>query len=556
MVEHSSSSWSLLLSELATLAEIATRAGSDHDREALTATPGNASSRCEGLQLIVSAGQDKRNRGSTMRGKPKMYVLAVIMLVLGFLFPAPAAGSTSTTVVTLWIGNPVMSIDAVRQPIDAGGTNPVIVENRTLVPIRAVIEAFGGLVEWDSVTRRVVVVLGDNALDLWIGKSTASLNGASLPIDVANPRVIPVIMSGRTMLPLRFVSESLGIDVLWEPTAKMITLTYIVDTTPAVPAAPMLIAPADGIHFVGSLPWVTWKKEEGVDASRLQILSSSGIVVHAKANLVDDTYKVPAGTLADGTYTWQASVHNEGGWSPWSLPRTFSLWTNPPPAAPTLLTPADRSIVDTAVPLTFAWEQVADADRYRVRLLRGQNVIHEDSGLRDPTYTMPDDSILMGSGEYSWQAAAQGIAGWGDWSSAWTFSIPRPDNGAILKRLPAFNGGRGKLTVQMGAGGDAVVKLVKSDSSQASIAVYIRTDSSTTVTGIPDGVYRVLYATGDGYNALHATFVVNMSAAEFDEPVAYTTTKTSYSTWSITLYSVTDGNATTTPLPGDSFGGY
>jgi hypothetical protein len=108
----------------------------------------------------------------------------------------------------------------------------------------------------------------------------------------------------------------------------------------------------------------------------------------------------------------------------------------------------------------------------------------------------------------------------------------------------------------MGAGGDAVVKLVKRDSSQASIAVYIRSDSSTTVTGIPDGVYRVLYATGDGYNARHTTFLVNMSAAEFDEPAAYTTTRTTYSTWSITLHSAGDGNATTTPLPWDSFGGF
>jgi hypothetical protein len=493
-----------------------------------------------------------------MRGKPTLHVLAVIMLVLGFLFPASVAGSSSTTVVTLWIGNPVMSIGTTRQPIDAEGTRPVIVENRTLVPIRAVIEAFGGVVEWDGVARSVMVVLGTNVLDLWIGEPTASLNGTSLPVDAANPRVIPVIMSGRTMLPLRFVSESLGIDVLWEPTAKMIRLTYTVDTTPAIPAAPLLLGPADGIHFVDSLPWVTWKKEEGVDASRLQILSSSGVVVHAKASLAEDTYKIPAGTLADGTYTWQASVHNEGGWSPWSSPRTFSLWTNPPPAAPTLLAPADRSIVDTAVPLAFAWEPVANAESYRMRLLRGEYVIFESDWLQDPKHTMSDpcDGCELGSGEYSWQAAARGVAGWGAWSSASTFSIPRPDNGAILKRLPTFNGGKGKLTIQMGTGGDAVVKLVKSDSSQASIAVYIRSDSSTTVTGIPDGVYRVLYATGDGYNTLHATFVLNMSAAEFDEPVTYTTTRTSYSTWSITLYSVTDGNATTTPLPGDSFGGF
>ena len=127
-----------------------------------------------------------------MRGKPKSHLLVAIVLALGFLVPAPAAGSSSTTVVTLWIGNPIMSIGATRQPIDSEGTKPVIVENRTLVPIRAVIEAFGGVVEWDSKTRRVMVVLGDNALDLWIGKPTASLNGTSLPIDTGNPRVIPV----------------------------------------------------------------------------------------------------------------------------------------------------------------------------------------------------------------------------------------------------------------------------------------------------------------------------------------------------------------------------
>jgi hypothetical protein len=152
-----------------------------------------------------------------MRGNPKLHVLAVVVLILGLLLPTSAAGSTATTVVTLWIGNPVMSIGTARQPIDAEGTKPVIIENRTLVPIRAVIEAFGGVVEWDSKTRRVMVVLGVNVLDLWIGKPTASLNGTSLPIDAENARVIPVIMSGRTMLPLRFVSESLGMDVLWEP---------------------------------------------------------------------------------------------------------------------------------------------------------------------------------------------------------------------------------------------------------------------------------------------------------------------------------------------------
>jgi len=110
------------------------------------------------------------------------------------------------------------------------------VEARTLVPIRAIIEAFAGSVTWDATERKVTITLGKSTLNLWIGKATASLNGSSLPIDAANPRVMPVVMAGRTMLPVRFVSESLGIDVQYEAATKMITLTYTVETTP--PATP------------------------------------------------------------------------------------------------------------------------------------------------------------------------------------------------------------------------------------------------------------------------------------------------------------------------------
>jgi len=158
--------------------------------------------------------------------------LLIFMLVVGLLGPPTVTASSYTTVVQLWVGVSIMSIGGVSQPIDAEGTKPVIVEARTLVPIRAVIEAFDGSVAWDATERKVTVTLGKNALNLWIGKSIATLNGTTLPVDAANPRVMPVIMAGRTMLPVRFVSESLGIDVQYEAATKMITLTYTVETTP------------------------------------------------------------------------------------------------------------------------------------------------------------------------------------------------------------------------------------------------------------------------------------------------------------------------------------
>src|SRR5450830_269571 len=167
-------------------------------------------------------------------------VLVTILLVGGLL-----GATLSSTTIKLWIGNASISVNGVQQPIDPEGTKPVIVEGRTLVPIRAIIEAFGGSVAWESSTRKVTVTLGKDSLDLWIDKPQASLNGTALAIDSANATVVPVITNGRTMLPLRFVAESLGIDVEYDATSKMITLTYTGGTTPAVLAAPLLVSPAN-----------------------------------------------------------------------------------------------------------------------------------------------------------------------------------------------------------------------------------------------------------------------------------------------------------------------
>jgi len=163
----------------------------------------------------------------------RLRLLVAVLLVISLCIPSLVGGATAT-VVKLWIGNPTMSVNGTKTPIDAQGTKPVIVEGRTLVPIRAVIEAFDGTVSWDPTARKVTVTLAKNTLDLWIGKSQASLNGQTRSIDPANSRVLPVIMGGRTMLPLRFVGESLGIDVQYDTTTKTITLTY----TPAVTPPP------------------------------------------------------------------------------------------------------------------------------------------------------------------------------------------------------------------------------------------------------------------------------------------------------------------------------
>ena len=81
--------------------------------------------------------------------------------------PAPAGNEAvseapiaDTDVLTLQIGNPMMTVNGTQQEIDPGaGTAPIVQNGRTLLPIRAIIEALGGTVDWDQDTQTVTITM-------------------------------------------------------------------------------------------------------------------------------------------------------------------------------------------------------------------------------------------------------------------------------------------------------------------------------------------------------------------------------------------------------------
>jgi hypothetical protein len=128
------------------------------------------------------------------------------------------------TIIILQIGNSTFTVNGESRTLDSP---PVIKNNRTLLPIRAVIEALNGTVGWNANEKKVTVTLGSTTIELWIGKNTAKVNGVDRSIDATNNKVVPEIINSRTMLPLRFIAENLGCDVQWDGTTKTITITYM-----------------------------------------------------------------------------------------------------------------------------------------------------------------------------------------------------------------------------------------------------------------------------------------------------------------------------------------
>ncbi len=97
---------------------------------------------------------------------------------------------------------------------------PVIVNGRTMLPIRFTAEALGAEVEWVETERKVIITKGDTNIVIFIGSEYAYINGEAVKLDAA-----AFIEGNRTYLPLRFVAEALGADVVWDADARTVTVT-------------------------------------------------------------------------------------------------------------------------------------------------------------------------------------------------------------------------------------------------------------------------------------------------------------------------------------------
>ena len=96
---------------------------------------------------------------------------------------------------------------------------PVIENGRTLVPVRAVSETLHCEVLWHDDTQEIDITKGDIFVKLTIGNTTAYVNGEQIQLDAA-----PDIRSGRTLVPLRFIAESLKLNVDWNGDSRTITI--------------------------------------------------------------------------------------------------------------------------------------------------------------------------------------------------------------------------------------------------------------------------------------------------------------------------------------------
>ena len=95
--------------------------------------------------------------------------------------------------------------------------NPEQVSGTTLVPIRVVSEEMGAEVKWDKTTQTITILKDERTITLKIGSKQGKVNDVTSTLLVA-----PILKNGTTMVPLRFISESLDVPVEWDNAAKTV----------------------------------------------------------------------------------------------------------------------------------------------------------------------------------------------------------------------------------------------------------------------------------------------------------------------------------------------
>ncbi len=121
-----------------------------------------------------------------------------------------------TVTIILQIGSRKASINEKEIELDAA---PFILQQRTMVPLRFIGEAFGAEIIWSAPDQKISISFHDRQIILWVNRLDALINQQEYKLDVA-----PTILMQRTFVPVRFVSEALLAEVAWEAKDQIITI--------------------------------------------------------------------------------------------------------------------------------------------------------------------------------------------------------------------------------------------------------------------------------------------------------------------------------------------
>ena len=151
-------------------------------------------------------------------------IVSVVLLMGLVMVPAPYIAAQEAGPTMVFENLDYQKYASIRVNIDGQqllfDTNPQIVNGRTLVPMGTIFSTLGLTIHWDEVTRTATGTSDDTTISFTIGSDQALVNGEAKTLEVPAS-----IINGRTMIPLRFLSEALGYKVVWVGDSNLILIS-------------------------------------------------------------------------------------------------------------------------------------------------------------------------------------------------------------------------------------------------------------------------------------------------------------------------------------------
>lgn len=180
----------------------------------------------------------------------KLPGVIALLLVVTMIGAAGGAGQALAASDSISFEQPTVIIDGTVLQSDVPA---VMVNNRIVVPMRAVFEELGATVSWNELTETVKAVKGDVVIILPLN-GVASVNDQLVSLDVPAQ-----IMNDRVMVPLRFVAEAMGCQVQWDDQSLTASISRI------VPPAPPVVQPGS---FAGTWHCDYWDGDLDIQSGR------------------------------------------------------------------------------------------------------------------------------------------------------------------------------------------------------------------------------------------------------------------------------------------------
>ncbi|NQX60619.1 PQQ-binding-like beta-propeller repeat protein [Paenibacillus qinlingensis] len=199
---------------------------------------------------------------------------------------------------------PPITVEINGNKLKMDGQEPLLIDGRTFVPMRAIFEALGAKVTWNGGERSVIGVKGATAVKLTIDSKQAWLNGRSMTLDVS-----PQLVNGSTLVPVRFISESLGAEVIWDDIKRVVSIQTEEKATST--AQPSTQSQGTSTSSKPSDPaWIFKAKESGLKFAHDWNASETRPLVSGSKVFYADSMYVYAVSAQDGRLLWSFPIEH------------------------------------------------------------------------------------------------------------------------------------------------------------------------------------------------------------------------------------------------------